>query len=123
MLVVLQASAQGDYRFYSFLEKDGLTSNAIISIAEDGNGFMWIGSASGLMFYDGYIFNSINSGNDTLSLRGNHINDLATDNAGNLWIATESAVCKYDINTETFRTAAKKIVTKPTKCLRCRTAG
>ena len=92
MLVVLQASAQGDYRFYSFLEKDGLTSNAIISIAEDGNGFMWIGSASGLMFYDGYIFNSINSGNDTLSLRGNHINDLATDNAGNLWIATESAV-------------------------------
>ena len=102
LLVVLQATAQNDYRFYSFLEKDGLSSNAIISIAEDGNGFMWIGSASGLMFYDGYIFNSINSGNDTLSLRGNHINDLATDNAGNLWIATESAVCKYDINTETF---------------------
>ena len=102
LLVMLQATAQNDYRFYSFLEKDGLSDNAITCIAEDGNGFMWIGSASGLMYYDGYTFHPINSGNDTISLRGNHINDLATDNAGNLWIATESAVCKYDINTETY---------------------
>ena len=102
LLVTLHATAQNDYRFYSFLEKDGLSDNAISCIAEDGNGFIWIGSASGLMYYDGYTFLPINSGNDSRSLRGSHINDLVTDRSGNLWIATESSVCKYDISTETF---------------------
>ena len=103
LLQTVYAAAQRDYHFQNFSEKDGLSSNVVTAIAEDGNGLMWFGSYSGLMRYDGYSFTVFYSGNDSLSLRGNFITALRTDKAGNLWIATESSVCKYDIKTETFR--------------------
>ncbi|MBQ3655385.1 MAG: SpoIIE family protein phosphatase [Bacteroidales bacterium] len=93
---------QKGYRFYSFTEKDGLSNNIITNIVEDGNGFMWIGSYSGLMKYDGYGFTLINSGSDSLSLKGTFISDLATDGDGNIWVSSESGICKYDISKERF---------------------
>ncbi len=116
ILCALNATAQNEYTLYSYIEKDGLASNSITDIAEDGNGFIWIGSSSGLMFYDGYSFRIINSGNDSLSLHGNYINDLDTDANGNIWIASESCVCKYDILSETFTPYKSQIDGKIESC-------
>lgn len=97
-----RVTAQEDYRFFSFSEKDGLLSNVITGTAEDGNGFIWVGSFAGLMRYDGYSFTPAAAINDSSSLKGHFIAALDTDRNGDVWIATESGVSRYDIETETF---------------------
>ncbi|MCQ2252872.1 MAG: SpoIIE family protein phosphatase [Bacteroidales bacterium] len=92
--------AQADHIFTTIGESNGLRNVVITSIAEDGNGFIWMGSPTGLVRYDGYhsaYFNNIQDG-----LKGNCVIDLGTDSYGNIWISTENGVSKYDIKQESF---------------------
>ena len=97
------SNAQNDMRFYTVGEKDGLNSNIIQKIAEDGIGFIWIATYNGLARYDGYGFKHyIYNPADSTSVNGNNISDIKTDNFGNIWIATERGVSCYNIETEKF---------------------
>jgi hypothetical protein len=48
-----QASAT---RFERITVEDGLSQNAVLTIAQDRRGFMWFGTEDGLNKYDGYQF-------------------------------------------------------------------
>jgi signal transduction histidine kinase/ligand-binding sensor domain-containing protein len=45
-----------DYTTASWSEKDGLPSSYVTSLAQDADGYLWIGTAAGLVRFDGYRF-------------------------------------------------------------------
>jgi ligand-binding sensor domain-containing protein len=75
----------------------GLSNNAVTSIYQDHNGFMWFGTYDGLNRYDGYsfkIFRNIIS--DSTSLIDNHIYSIAGDANHNIWIGVSKGLTVYN---------------------------
>ena len=50
---------QTTLNFQNFTQKEGLSSNYILSICQDHQGFMWIGTENGLNRFDGRHFLSL----------------------------------------------------------------
>lgn len=48
--------APTDYTITSWTENDGLPANSIWSLAQDGDGYLWIGTRAGLVRFDGVRF-------------------------------------------------------------------
>lgn len=89
--------------FNSLTIKNGLSSNAVISIAQDKSGFMWLGTNAGLNRYDGHHFKLYqNTPNDTNSLRSNYILSLLCDSKGGIWVGTTAGLDKYVAETDHF---------------------
>src|SRR5262245_13968621 len=63
----------------------------VTSLAEDGDGFVWVGSQIGLARWDGYHFRIYRPADVQDSLPDNYITALHTDPTGRLWIGTNSA--------------------------------
>ncbi|GEM_PF-2754957 len=78
-----------------FTSEDGLLSTAATALAQTKDGFIWIGGYSGLIRYDGRLFEPFGSG--TFS----RISDLLGAADGNLWIAA-SAQGIYCYDNDTF---------------------
>ena len=100
VLTYTNVEAQTGYRFYSINKSDGLNSNIITSVTEDGDGFIWIGTQTGLLRYDGNSLVMFNDLSDSLSLEGSSVSDLKADKNGDIWIATDHGVAKYSIKRE-----------------------
>ena len=45
-----------DYTITSWTQKDGLPANGIYALAQDADGYLWVGTASGLVRFDGIRF-------------------------------------------------------------------
>jgi signal transduction histidine kinase/ligand-binding sensor domain-containing protein/ActR/RegA family two-component response regulator len=89
--------------FASLTTEQGLSQNAINSIQQDQQGFMWFGTMDGLNRYDGYNFKTFNHvPHDKNSLSDNYINKIFSDSKGNLWIGTRNGLNKYDPAKGTF---------------------
>jgi signal transduction histidine kinase/ligand-binding sensor domain-containing protein/DNA-binding response OmpR family regulator len=72
----------------------GLSNNAVTTIYQDKQGFMWFGTYDGLNRYDGYSFQVFrNNVGDTNSLIGNSIYTLAGDSKDNIWIGGQKGAC------------------------------
>ena len=70
---------------------DGLPFPGGYHLAQDAQGYLWLGSIAGLARFDGQRFVVHDSAN-TPAMRGNLIRGLATDAAGRLWIGSERGV-------------------------------
>ncbi|HEY8938084.1 MAG TPA: two-component regulator propeller domain-containing protein [Cyclobacteriaceae bacterium] len=105
-LMTVFLTAQGQQDQYSFAQLDvnrGLSNNAIRCFLKDRQGFIWIGTFSGLNRFDGYSIKAFtNSIHDTTSLVDNDIEKLFEDPFGKLWVNTWNGQCIYDPETETF---------------------
>jgi signal transduction histidine kinase/ligand-binding sensor domain-containing protein/DNA-binding response OmpR family regulator len=76
--------------------EQGLSNNAVTSIYQDHNGFMWFGTYDGLNRYDGYTFTIYrNEFNDTNSVANNRITCITEDRHNRLWIGTRGGVSIY----------------------------
>lgn len=85
--------------------ENGLSNNAVTSIYQDRNGFMWFGTYDGLNKYDGYSFQTFrNVIGDSTSLSDNHIYCIEGDNNNNIWIGGLKGVSIYDAAKLKFRT-------------------
>lgn len=74
----------------------GLSNNAVTSIYQDHNGFMWFGTYDGLNRYDGYSFKIFrNIIGDSTSIGDNHISTIEGDASHNLWIGCEKGLYIY----------------------------
>jgi ligand-binding sensor domain-containing protein len=72
--------------------RDGLASNYVFSIHEDGRGVMWFGTADGISRFDGTRWTTFR---DELPNRG--VNAIAEDAEGRLWFGTQNGgVVAYD---------------------------
>jgi len=67
----------------------GLPDNTVLAIAQDRSGYLWLGTAEGLVRFDGVTFSIFNSTN-TAEFREHFVNNLYVDRGGILWIATRS---------------------------------
>src|SRR5690606_28380127 len=78
------------FHFSHLSVKEGLSQGSVLSIHQDGSGFMWVGTRDGLYKYDGYSFEIFrHSVNDSAIIAGNIVYDIKSDKNGNIWVVTE----------------------------------
>lgn len=82
---------------------DGLPDNTVSSIAQSPDGFLWIGTPSGLARFDGARFESFSPGN-VPGTSSRIIRVLTFDHDGRLWMGTDrgNIVCADDNHAHTF---------------------
>ena len=89
--IAAQAAEYGaDYEAAPFTSKDGLPSAEVNAVAQTKDGFIWVGTYSGLYFYDGIKFEKTNL-NDKIK----NVMTLFVDSKNRLWIGTNDsgAIC------------------------------
>ena len=97
-------------RFYGFEHFDDdktLTSQSIVSAAQDKNGFMWFGTEdNGVFRYDGVEFKQYKHfSNDEHSIAAGRVYSILADSRGLLWFATVGGgVSQYNPDTDQFKT-------------------
>jgi signal transduction histidine kinase/ligand-binding sensor domain-containing protein len=81
----------------------GLSNNAVTTIYQDRQGFMWFGTYDGLNRYDGYGFQVFrNKVGDTNSLVGNSIYTISGDSKDNIWIGGQKGACLLNYQQKKF---------------------
>jgi ligand-binding sensor domain-containing protein/signal transduction histidine kinase len=107
-LVTAPPAAAEDFasniEFITIGDAKKIPENVASSLAQDREGFLWIGTAAGLVRYDGYRFRLFSKNHqDPKSLSGNFIRDILPLPDGTIWVGTEpGGVSVFDPNTETF---------------------
>src|SRR5688572_5004189 len=75
--------------------EQGLPQISALAVAQDRQGYLWVGTQAGLARFDGIRFVTHNPEN-TPGLRGIWIHDLHVDGDNKLWIATYRGVSVHD---------------------------
>jgi ligand-binding sensor domain-containing protein len=75
-------------RFEQFPDDPNLSQNSINCMLQDHNGFLWMGTWSGLIQYNGYTTTVYHAGNQSGDLKSNQISALFEDSHNNLWVGT-----------------------------------
>ncbi len=92
--------------FQHLTTERGLPNDIAVSVAEDGEGYLWVGTAGGLARWDGYEFRS-HKFDPALpgGLPDNLIQVLHRDARGRLWIGTSGAgLVRHEASTQAFTT-------------------
>lgn len=93
-----------DIVFQHITQDQGMPNAIAAALAEDGQGFLWIGSPSGLSRWDGYRFRvyQADPARDG-ALPDNYVQALYGDARGRLWVGTTSAgLLRHDPATDRF---------------------
>src|SRR5215831_9825357 len=91
-------------QFDYLTEKEGLSNNNVSCIAQDEEGFIWIGTGDGLNRFDGYRVKRFyhNPANEN-SLVNNGVHQIAPNRKDQLWITTREGLSIYDKKTAVFK--------------------
>jgi diguanylate cyclase (GGDEF)-like protein len=94
--------------FQRLTQDQGLPNEIATDVAEDGAGFVWVGTLGGLARWDGYRFRVYRADPRTAgALPDNVIQTVHGDAAGRLWVGTSAAgLVRYDPATDRFVTTA-----------------
>ena len=85
------------YSLRQFSNKEGLSNSAILSLYQDRQGTIWIGSCDGLNVFDGnslHVYSPVNSSKAILS--GNMISRIMETGKDILWIQTNYGLDRID---------------------------
>ncbi len=87
-----------------FGNEDGFKSSTVRCFFQDRDGFMWIGTESGLYRFDGSEFKLYeNDSRDSLSLGDNSIYSLLQDSEGYIWVGTNNGYSIYNPISDKFK--------------------
>jgi signal transduction histidine kinase/ligand-binding sensor domain-containing protein/DNA-binding response OmpR family regulator len=97
---------QGQHiKFEHYNDSDGLSHNSVRHIVQDKNGFLWLGTFSGLNRFDGYSFKSYTT---TTQEKGVNIDDVTAleldESTNKLWIGTRNGLTVLKLDTHVFKT-------------------
>lgn len=94
ILSILATHSYG-YNLRQFSNIDGLSNSAVLSLYQDNEGFLWLGTCDGLNLYDGLNIRPLTfAGGQNLS--GNIIENILETENGVLWIQTNYGLDKLD---------------------------
>ena len=98
------ARAQGSDLYFDHINYDVSFSQSMISsIHQTRKGFIWIGTANGLISYDGYNFLRYVYNKDILNTISNsHINIILEDNEKELWVGTNNGLNLFNKKENNF---------------------
>ncbi len=106
LIVFLSSFAQaGKMSFKNLTPEMGLSHGDVLSVYQDHEGYVWIGTANGLNKYDGVKFTVYkHDQKDLTSLPSSYITCIYEDKKNNLWIstATSNGLCRYNRETCNF---------------------
>ena len=91
-------------QFEQITTEDGLSQSAVMVIAQDDRGYIWIGTQEGLNRYDGYEFKVFeHDASDKNSLPDDWVWSLLVDHKGRLWVGTnDGGLSRYDADKDNF---------------------
>ncbi|MEM6645613.1 MAG: two-component regulator propeller domain-containing protein [Bacteroidota bacterium] len=69
----------------SYTRADGLASDYVFAVFQDREGFMWLGTDSGVVRYDGHQWTTFTTSD---GLGANLVYDIAQDANGRIWVGT-----------------------------------
>lgn len=95
----------GDAHFESVDSENVIVDGVVTALAQDRNGFLWIGSQEGLLRFDGYhMLRFRHDPEDPQSLGADFIRDLLPTADGGLWVATGTGgLSRFDPTNGRFR--------------------
>jgi diguanylate cyclase (GGDEF)-like protein/PAS domain S-box-containing protein len=114
--------ADESIKFFHFSTKQGLPQNTVFAINQDKEGFVWIGTQSGLMRFDGYRTHIYKHNPlEKNSISSNFISAITTDDNGRVWSAAfppiinrlnneDGSFSKVEIPSSTNSSSIKKIL-------------
>ncbi len=90
-------------QFERIMAEDTANVAETMALAQDREGFMWIGGSNGLARYDGQEFTVFaHDAHNPRSLSNNYVWDLLVDGRGDLWIATNNGLNRFVPESQTF---------------------
>jgi ligand-binding sensor domain-containing protein len=87
-IVTIVIATPSQHIISSWTVDDGLPQNAVYSILQTRDGYLWFTTLDGLVRFDGMSF-TIFSRSNTKGITSNRFNTLCEDATGDLWIGTD----------------------------------
>src|SRR6476646_343499 len=101
MLIQVSTAFTQKIVFNKVLPSEGQKFLGIASIAQDKQGYMWIGTQRGLFRYDGYQMTSYKE--DPLNPSNHLLTAVCPDSSGIIWIGTwGTGLIRFDPSDNTF---------------------
>lgn len=101
--VFTSTAQQINYRFRHLTVDNGLSHTDATSIVQDENGFVWIGTYSGLNRFDGYSTKVYYNNVLNRAAYLNRIADIALCSDNYIWLATEGGLAVFKTSTLTYQ--------------------
>lgn len=90
-------------RFEHIMTEAGVSVAETNAIAQDNQGFIWIGGSNGLARYNGQDFQVfLHNPQDIRSLSHNYVWDILVDHVGDIWVATTGGLNRFQPEAESF---------------------
>lgn len=75
----------------------GFSNNLITALYQDRNGLMWIGSSTGLYYFDGFSLRQARmSESEDINSVGGYIDEIFEDSLGRLWVKSDGSYALFD---------------------------
>ena len=96
LMMVLGAISADAYNIRRTSNGDGLSSSALLSMAQDADGFLWIGTLDGVNITDGINTTPFDVMYPGLALSGNLIENIVAGSDGVMWVLTNHGLDHVD---------------------------
>lgn len=104
LFCLLTSPLAGAYNMRQMSNIDGLSSSAILSIAHDDDGFLWMGTCDGVYIADGNSLTALSTIYPGISLSGNFIERIINVKDYPSWVLTNHGLDMVDITNGTVTT-------------------
>jgi signal transduction histidine kinase/ligand-binding sensor domain-containing protein/DNA-binding response OmpR family regulator len=103
IIAPVEVIAQSNKPTFVSVAPESLSNSFVRCFFKDSKGFMWLGTADGLIKYDGTTAHLYSHDpNDLASICHNNINAIIEDTDHQVWIGTALGLCKYDSELDQF---------------------
>ena len=103
LFVALSASRAGELHLQHLKVNDGLSQSHVETIIQDRDGYIWLGTASGLNRFDGHDVEVYkHDSDDAGSLNDDGVYALHVDAQGTMWVGTGGGLNRFVPQTDSF---------------------
>lgn len=99
IVMMLHALSAFPYNMRQTSNRDGLSNSAILSMSQDDDGYLWLGTCDGVNIADGRSVNSFSQIFPGQSLSGNIIEAIRNGGEGKMWVLTNYGLDLVDSRT------------------------